>query len=69
MGSTITTEDRLFPETEAAHLLGVKPETLRHWRCTGAKHQPPYVKLGRSVRYRMSALLVWMDGLEAEVAA
>ncbi|MGP5362969.1 helix-turn-helix transcriptional regulator [Brachybacterium tyrofermentans] len=63
------TEDRLLTETEAAHMLGLKPETLRHWRSTGAPHQPTPIRIGRSVRYRLSTLTAWMDELEATVAA
>jgi excisionase family DNA binding protein len=46
--------DRLLTSREVANLLGLKNEkTLAVWRCTG-RHDLPYVKYGRSVRYRES---------------
>ena len=58
------TPDRLLTETEAAELLGFSKNTLRAWRVTGRPHgdsPPQFVKCGRSVRYRLSTLLTWMD--------
>ncbi|MHC8331862.1 helix-turn-helix domain-containing protein [Pseudomonas sp. LB3P25] len=42
-------------ETDAAEVLGVKPSTLSVWRSTG-RHNLPYMKVGRLVRYRLSDL-------------
>lgn len=46
--------DRLLTEKEAATLLGLAPNTLRTWRSTGREGQPPFVRIGRAVRYRTS---------------
>lgn len=41
----------LLSEKQAAELLGTTPGTLQVWRCT-RRQQIPFVKVGRSVRYR-----------------
>lgn len=49
-------------EQEAADYLGVEKETLRRWRTDG--QAPRFIKVGRSVQYRVS----WLeDYLEAHV--
>ena len=55
-----TTVDRILNEDQAAEFLGVKPQTLSVWRCT-KRVQIPYVKIGRSVKYRMSALEAYLE--------
>ena len=45
----------LMTENDAADFLGVAKQTLSVWRCTG-RYALPYVKLGRSIRYRLSDL-------------
>lgn len=44
---------------EAAKYLGLKRTTLEAWRCRGGG--PRYLKLGRSVRYRLSDLDAWVE--------
>lgn len=41
---------RLLSQSEAAEILGVKPDTLCYWRSTG-RYRLPYVKVGRLVKY------------------
>lgn len=41
----------LITETEASKKLGISVATLRTWRCT-RRVNIPFVKLGKSVRYR-----------------
>jgi predicted DNA-binding transcriptional regulator AlpA len=43
---------QLLRESEAAELLSLKVATLRRWRWSG--DGPGFVKLGSSVRYRLS---------------
>ncbi|MEO7470140.1 MAG: helix-turn-helix domain-containing protein [Sphingobium limneticum] len=43
----------------AAALLGLAEQTLRKLRTTGGG--PPFVKLGRAVRYRPSDLEAWLS--------
>lgn len=50
--------DLVDEKTAAAHL-GVEPGTLSVWRSTG-RYKVPFVKVGRSVRYRVSLLDTWL---------
>jgi excisionase family DNA binding protein len=50
----------LLTEQEAAKLLDTAPGTLSVWRSTG-RYNIPFIKVGRSVRYRQSDLLAWLD--------
>ena len=52
--------DQLVSEKEAAQILTLQPTTLRDWRCRQSQTLP-YVKLGRSIRYRRSDLLAFID--------
>ena len=49
---------RYCTEQKAASYLDVKVSTLRDWRFRGSG--PPFSKLGRLVRYDLSALDEWM---------
>jgi excisionase family DNA binding protein len=51
----------LLTAEETAEILGVKPQTLAVWRCA-KRYKLPYVKLGRTVRYRL-------DDVESFIAA
>lgn len=49
----------LFP-AEAAHILGLSPRTLEHFRISGGG--PHYVSIGRRcVRYRRDDLISWIE--------
>lgn len=52
--------DLLMTTTEAANYLGVAPETLNVWRCV-KRYDIPYIKVGRLVRYRKSALDAFLE--------
>jgi len=54
MSAVVANPDRLLSRIEAAEFLNLKPQTLAIWSCTG-KHLP-VVRLGRTVRYRLSDL-------------
>jgi excisionase family DNA binding protein len=45
---------------EAADYLGLKAATLNKWRCHGAG--PPFIKVGRLVRYRRADLDDFLKG-------
>jgi excisionase family DNA binding protein len=47
--------DEIYDTSQAAAYLGVTPRTLEVWRCT-KRHKIPYIKVGRLVKYRKSAL-------------
>lgn len=53
----------LGTSAEVAEVLGVPEKTLREWRCRGIG--PEYLKIGRYVRYRWSAVNSWLDMREA----
>jgi excisionase family DNA binding protein len=52
-------DTRLLTRREAAAYLGVRPETLAVWHCTG-RYRLPVVKVGRAVRYRLADLEAWL---------
>ena len=50
----------LLDQNQAASLSHVTPGTLSVWRSTG-RYSIPFVKDGRSVRYRLSDLNLWLE--------
>ena len=55
---------------DAAAFLGLKPQTLRKWRVTGAG--PPYIRLGGPlgrVAYRRSDIDAWITARTFESTA
>lgn len=58
----------LITSNEAAAYLGLKPGTLEVWRCT-KRHQIPFFKIGRLVKYRKSDLDAWLDSRAVGVQA
>ncbi len=51
--------DTLLDEKETAGILGVTPGTLSVWRSTG-RYAVPFIKVGRLVKYRSSAIDDWI---------
>ncbi|MFP5276947.1 MAG: helix-turn-helix transcriptional regulator [Acidobacteriota bacterium] len=56
--------DRLLTIREAAKFLRVPKARLDQWRCK--EIGPPYVKMGRSVLYRLSALREYVAAQEVK---
>lgn len=57
----VTMSDQLLTAKEAASILGLKNEkTLAVWRST-KRYDLPYVKYGRSVRYRLRDVLAFVE--------
>lgn len=57
--------DELLITATAAPILGVAPITLKNSRYTGLlgdKPAPPYLKIGKKVRYLRSDLLEYLRG-------
>lgn len=50
----------LLTRKEAAKYLGLSPQTLANWAHTKSQTLP-FIKPGRSVRYRKSDLEAWLD--------
>lgn len=57
-GSTIRDTGRLLRPRELSELLGVPVGTLANWR--SARTGPPFVKVGRHVRYRRGDVDKWV---------
>ena len=53
-------DDVLATPEEAAKLIKINASTLQNWRSTG-ENNIPFVKIGRSVRYRVSDLKAYVD--------
>jgi excisionase family DNA binding protein len=51
--------DRMITTEEAAEYAGFSVHTFKAWR--RKKMGPPFVKIGRSVRYRESEVLAWVE--------
>ena len=51
--------DRLLTRNEFAELAGIKSQTAAKWVCRG--FGPPIVKLGATVRYRLSDVREWIE--------
>lgn len=50
---------KLLTNSQTAELLGLKPNTLEIWRVEG--RGPTFIKIGRSVRYRESDVVQWIE--------
>jgi predicted DNA-binding transcriptional regulator AlpA len=51
--------DALLREQDAADLLSLSVRTLQSWRNRMAG--PPFIQVGRAVRYRRRDLIAWID--------
>jgi predicted DNA-binding transcriptional regulator AlpA len=56
------TGDRLLTIQETAYLTSLAVSTLNRARVYGTNNAPPFVKLGKSVRYRMTTVQNWIAG-------
>jgi predicted DNA-binding transcriptional regulator AlpA len=57
-GAKIGANERLLTPKEAAHLLRVSLSWLAKSRMRG--DGPPYIRIGRSIRYSEADLIQWM---------
>jgi predicted DNA-binding transcriptional regulator AlpA len=53
-------DERLLKVEETAQMIGAAVSTLNRARVCGGDF-PAYVKLGKSVRYKMSTVRKWLD--------
>lgn len=53
---------RLLTTTEAARLLNLSPDTIKDWRIRPARYgpRPPYIRIGRVIRYNWNDLLEFL---------
>lgn len=54
----------LLNTTEVAALLRISPATLEKARSTGMGDYPPFIHIGRHVRYRMTDFNEWLNRRE-----
>ena len=52
-----------FKDAEAAHYIGMSESWLRQSRMRGNPDAPPYIKIGKAVRYLKSDLDDWLNRL------
>lgn len=52
----------LLTTLEVADITGNTPSTLATWRCT-RKVNIPYIKIGKTVRYRLSDVLNYLNDM------
>jgi predicted DNA-binding transcriptional regulator AlpA len=57
--TNIVEYDALLTEVEAAQFLALSVRTLQSWRVKGCG--PLFVRAGRAVRYRRSAIADWIE--------
>jgi len=56
-----TTRSRTLTDREAAIYIGMSASWLRQSRVTGNPDAPPFLKIGRSVRYLRADLDIWLE--------
>jgi len=54
-----TDPDALLTEVQVGELFGLSIRTLQAWRARRAG--PPFVQVGRAIRYRRSDLIDWIN--------
>lgn len=52
--------DRLLDEKVVAAMVGMQRQTLAKWRMDGNPDAPPFVRIGRSARYKLSTVRAWI---------
>jgi predicted DNA-binding transcriptional regulator AlpA len=65
----MTEPGELLHERDVAGLLGISRGTVKHWRARPDRYgpRPPYIKIGKIIRYPRSLLMKFLA--EAEVRA
>lgn len=53
--------DKLLTSAEVASWLGIKKCTLEKARSTRLGDFPPYIRIGRAVRYRPADVITWLQ--------
>ena len=70
MSTTQQTTQQLVTEKEAAHYIGMSPMFLRVSRLKTENARgdaPPYIKIGRAVRYQVSDLNAFVQARRVEL--
>jgi excisionase family DNA binding protein len=53
----------LMTSLELAEFLNVPEQTVRRWRSNGTDYGPPFVRLGRAVKYSRDDIRRWFRNL------
>lgn len=53
--------DRLLTTDEVSNITGLSKSWFEHQRWLGGDEGPRYIKIGRSVRYRLADVQAWLD--------
>jgi predicted DNA-binding transcriptional regulator AlpA len=53
--------ERLLTTSEIAQLLRVSADWVKHWRTRRSQGGPPFLKIGRLVRYRSGDVLRFLN--------
>ena len=59
----------LLSPNDAAKYLDLSIVTLAKWRCYQIPNTPPWIKMGRSVKYRVEDLDAWIEENRHESAS
>lgn len=59
MDADLEPDDRLLDPTDVSALLSIPTATLANWRSNSVG--PPYLRVGRHVRYRQCDLDEWIE--------
>ena len=54
-----TSEDAILTEVEIADFLKLSTRTLQAWRVK--KDGPPFIRVGRAIRYRLRDVVRWIE--------
>lgn len=62
-------QERLLTQDEVAEMLRVSPSTLINWRREGTLNGPPFVRVGRLIRYKVAEVQAWLNAQSNAPAA
>jgi len=54
-------QPRTLKDSDAAQYIGMSESWLRQSRMRGSQEAPPYIKIGRSIRYLRDDLDAWLQ--------
>ena len=59
---------RLLDPVSAAAYIGFEPKTLESWRYSPTPEAPPWIRIGRSIRYDRRDLDAWIEARKTAAA-
>ena len=58
-------QDHFMTANDVARICNLQTRTVINWRYKEVNPGPPYVRFGKNVRYRASAVAKWMRELQS----